>query len=318
MAQPLRGIIPPLATPLTPQGELDEAGLARLIEHVIGGGVHGIFILGTTGEGPSLSVALRRQVIAATARHVDCRVPVLVGVTDPSLAESLALAEAAAVAGCDAIVAAPPYYFPVDQSALLGYFQSLARSATLPTVLYNMPAVTGLSIDPETVERLIDEPAIVGLKDSSGDRDYFQAVRVATRRRVDFPLLVGPEHLLAESLRAGGDGGVSGGANVFPEFFTELYDAHFCGDAARVAAAEERVQLLGAIYRVGPVTIPAIIARTKAALAARGLCGPTTAPPLAPASAEEAKAVGVIVEQLIQQTPLAASAPSPVSTGLIG
>ncbi|MCA9237250.1 MAG: dihydrodipicolinate synthase family protein [Planctomycetales bacterium] len=298
MDQPIRGIIPPMVTPLAAPDQLDEPALRRLVDHLIAGGVHGLFLLGTTGEGPSLSSALQRQVIAATARHVDRRVPILVGVTSASLADSLALAQFAADAGCEAIVAAPPYYFPIDQTALRDYYLELARSAALPTVLYNMPAVTSLTIDPETLEQLIDESAIVALKDSSGDMDYFQRARQATSRRVDFPLLIGPEHLLAESLARGGNGGVAGGANVFPEFFTEVYDAHLCGDQNRLAAAQRRVERLQAIYAVGPVSIPGVIARTKAALAARGLCQAVTAPPIAPATSAERQRVTAIIEEL--------------------
>src|SRR3954454_15133593 len=106
---PLRGIIPPLVTPLLDRDRLDHAGLERLIEHVLGGGVHGLFLLGTTGEGPSLSYRLRRELVQRTCSLVKGRIPILVGITDTSFVESVSLARYAAEVGASAVVAAPPY-----------------------------------------------------------------------------------------------------------------------------------------------------------------------------------------------------------------
>src|SRR2546426_12586467 len=111
----LTGIIPPLVTPLLARDELDVAGLVRLIEHVLAGGVSGLFILGTTGEGPSLSYRLRRELIECVCRQVKQRVPVLVGITDTAFVESVNVARASAEAGADAVVVAPPYYLPEAQ-----------------------------------------------------------------------------------------------------------------------------------------------------------------------------------------------------------
>src|SRR5262245_13092169 len=114
----LRGIIPPLITPLRDIAALDPAALERLIEHVLAGGVSGLFILGTTGEAPSLSGRLRRELIERVCRQVQLRVPVLVGVTDTSLAETLSLARHAAEAGAQAVVTSAPYYFAPSQLEL--------------------------------------------------------------------------------------------------------------------------------------------------------------------------------------------------------
>ncbi len=115
----IRGIIPPLVTPLRERDMLDVAGLERLIEHVLSGGVHGLFVLGTTGEGPSLSYRLRREVISRTCRQVANRVPVLVGITDTAFVESVHLSQHAAEAGARAVVTSAPYYFPAGQPELL-------------------------------------------------------------------------------------------------------------------------------------------------------------------------------------------------------
>ena len=108
LPQPLRGVIPPLATPLSEHDVLDVDGVDRLVEHVLAGGVHGLFVLGTTGEGPSLSYKLRQELIERVCERVNGRVPVLVGITDSSLAEAVQMANLAADSGAQAVVAAPP------------------------------------------------------------------------------------------------------------------------------------------------------------------------------------------------------------------
>src|SRR5437867_968915 len=112
MNLPLTGIVPPLVTPLRDRDALDLAGLEKLIEHVLGGGVSGLFVLGTTGEGPSLSYRLRRELVERVCKQVNRRVPVLVGITDTAFVESVNVARASADAGADGLVVAPPYYLP--------------------------------------------------------------------------------------------------------------------------------------------------------------------------------------------------------------
>ncbi|MBT7899306.1 MAG: dihydrodipicolinate synthase family protein, partial [Candidatus Marinimicrobia bacterium] len=125
--QDLHGIIPPLVTPMTDDGHLDNYGLERLIEHVINGGVHGIFILGTTGEGPSLSYDLRRSMIAKTSVLMKKRVPLLVGITDTSIDESIDLANISKLNGANAVVVAPPYYFNMGQKEFIDYIKHLSN-----------------------------------------------------------------------------------------------------------------------------------------------------------------------------------------------
>jgi 4-hydroxy-tetrahydrodipicolinate synthase len=163
------GIIPPLVSPLLARDELDQRGLDRLIEHVLAGGVHGLFLLGTTGEAPSLSYRLRRELIDRAIATVAGRVPVLVGITDTSFVESVRLAEHAANAGAKALVLSTPYYFPAGQTELTGYVENLVPQLPLPLVLYNMPSLTKVWFDFETLQKLTALPQIVGLKDSSGD-----------------------------------------------------------------------------------------------------------------------------------------------------
>lgn len=172
-----------MITPLQDRDVLDVAGLERLIEHILAGGVHGLFILGTTGEAPSLSYRLRRELIERTCRQVRERVPVLVGVTDTAFVESVNLARHAADAGAAAVVLAPPYYFPAGQDELVEYVQHLVAELPLPVFLYNMPMMTKVVIEPDTIRRLRDQPRIMGVKDSSGDLAYFDQLLAVARAR---------------------------------------------------------------------------------------------------------------------------------------
>ena len=275
---PLRGIVPPMVTPLRDYDTLDVDGLEQLIEHILAGGVHALFILGTTGEAPSLSYRLRRELIERACRQVQGRVPVLVGVTDTSVVETVTLAGCAADAGVSAVVLATPYYFPAGQTELLDYLRRLVPRLPLPLLLYNMPMMTKVPFEPQTVRQALEMPGIVGLKDSSGDMDYFREIRQITRDRPDWSLLVGPEHLLAEAIQAGGTGGVSGGANLFPRLFVELYEAASAGDTSRVEALQQQVLGLGRIYTVGHYA-SAVIKGLKCALSLMGICDDTMAEP---------------------------------------
>ena len=212
LTYPIRGIVPPIVTPLVDQQQLDTPGLERLIERILSGGVAGVFVVGTTGEGPSLRHELRHQMVELVCDQVAGRVPVYVGITDTSFDESVELAERAYAAGAAAVVVAPPYYLPMSQPELIHYTQRLADACSLPMLLYNMPGCTKVWFEPATVRQLSDHPRIVGLKDSGGDLDYLEKTVQLCRHRPDFSILVGPEELLLQAMRRGAHGGVHGGA----------------------------------------------------------------------------------------------------------
>lgn len=273
MARPrFRGIVPPLATPLLDRDTLDVGGLERLIEHVLAGGVHGLFVLGTTGEGPMLTQAVRRAVVEKTLQQVGSRVPVLVGITDTVLADSLALAGFAAEQGAAAVVAAPPYYFPVGQEPLERWARAVAASVPLPLVLYNMPEMVKVVLAVDTVRRLADQPGIVGIKDSGGDLEVFAGYAGVVRDvRPDWSLLIGPEEMLPEAHALGGHGGVCGGANVAPGVFVGLQAALEAGDGPRATALVQQVRTIGRLYGVS--TQPGrVVVGVKAALRDLGIC----------------------------------------------
>lgn len=282
------GIIPPMATPLESYDTLDVAGLEALVEHVLSGGPQGLFILGTTGEGPALGYGLRRDLIARVCRRVGTRVPVLVGITDSSYAESLRMAEHAAVSGAAAVVIAPPFYFPPTQSDLLRLIESLARDIDLPIFLYNMPALTKVQFDPETVERAAAIPKVLGLKDSSGDIGYLRAVLgVVKDRHPQFTVLVGPEHLLADALLMGAHGGVPGGANIFPDLPTQLYQLFLDGREAEMRQAQQQMIEIGERIWASGESDSGALPRLKCALSLLGLCSDLPAFPAQRVSPQE-------------------------------
>ncbi|HEV2323370.1 MAG TPA: dihydrodipicolinate synthase family protein [Terracidiphilus sp.] len=284
---PVHGIIPPMATPLAGPDELDVAGLGRLIEHILQGGVHGLFILGTTGEGPALSYRLRRELIQRTCSQVAGRVPVLVGVTDSAYPEMLQMTECAAASGANAIVVAPPFYFPLSQSDLLRLVEGLASHSVLPLYLYNQPELTKMTFTPETVERASAIPKVAGIKDSSGDMDYLNAVLGRMRGHPEFAVLVGPEHLLHEALRNGANGGVPGGANIFPDLPVRLYQAFNDGDDSLARKLQELMVTVGRPIWECSEAGPGYLRRLKCALSLLGLCMANPAWPCVESAPEE-------------------------------
>lgn len=276
---PLKGIIPPMATPLSGRNTLDDAGLERLIEHVLGGGVHGLFVLGTTGEAPGLSEQTKRLVVERTLKQVDGRVPVLVGVTDTSLEDSLSLARHAAECSADAVVIAPPPYFPVNQEDLRRYLTAFTAESPLPVMLYNIPSHARNPIALETVAALIELPNIIGLKDSAGDMlQYGRFIRLLADRP-DLTLLMGPEELLAESVLMGGHGGICGGANLVPSLYVELYEAALTGDMRLIHKLQHRVlRISESLYQVGPPP-SGYLTGLKCALSCLGICSDQLAEP---------------------------------------
>jgi dihydrodipicolinate synthase/N-acetylneuraminate lyase len=293
-----QGIVPPLVTPLITADALDVEGLERLVEHVVAGGVHGLFVLGTTGEGPSLSGPIQKELVDRVVRCVASRVPVFVGISDASLEESLTLARCAAERGAAAVVAAPPYYFPAAQEPLVRWGRELASRVPLPLLLYNMPEMTKLVLEPDTVRRLADCPAIVGIKDSGGDLGYFATLaQIVREERPDWSLFVGPELLLPEACGLGGHGGIPGGANVMPRLFVDLLAAVRAGDESRVAALRDRAKLLGKLYEVGMMP-GRIVVGIKAALAAMGICRDGVASSFEQFDAGQRQKVAAILEAL--------------------
>lgn len=277
---PLHGVIPPLVTPLTAGDQLDLLHLEKLIDYQMTAGVHGFFLLGTTGEGPSLSHAVKRELVTNTTRLVAGRVPVLVNISDTSITESVALAQHAAQCGAQALVVTCPYYFPLDQEDLWKYLQSLIQRLPLPVYLYNMPSHVKVSLGQELLQRAVQEPAIIGIKDSSGDRSYFKSLLQLGLERPEWSIMVGPEELFVDAVSWGGHGGVLGGANLYPKLLVQLFHAVRARDTVLQNTLVTRLHWFHQhVLQLVPRTNGWLIG-LKTALALQGLCEERFAEPL--------------------------------------
>ena len=267
----IKGIIPPMVTPLKDEKELDVEGCIRLTEHIVSGGVGGLFILGTTGEAQSLSHSLRSEFVGLVCKQVAGRVPVLVGISDTSIEESVALADKAWECGAAGVVAAAPYYLAPSQQEMIEYFTELADRVKLPLYLYNMPSCVKVFLEVGTVMRLAGHPNIAGLKDSSANMTYFQKLLYLLRDK-DFALYMGPEEMTAAAVMAGADGGINGGANLCPELYAEMYEAARTHDTEKVNELQQKImQISTELYGIGKYG-SSYLKGLKCALAETGLC----------------------------------------------
>ena len=292
----LRGVVTPLITPLVDRDALDVAGLERLVEHVLAGGVHGLFLLGTTGEAAALSAALHREFIRHAMRFAAGRVPILVGVSDNSVVESLDLTREVADLGATAIVLTTPSYLPVEQVEIVRYIRLFSHESPLPIILYNMPRLTSHWFSVETIRQSLQFDNVIGLKDSSGDMSYFTEVRSLLAERPDWSLFTGPETLLADAVKLGAHGCVGGGSNVWPQLLVDIYHAALENDQDRLDVLQELLLEMGKIYQFGTYAT-GVIRGIKCALEILGICSGRMADPFEPCDASQR---AVIERQLLK------------------
>ena len=293
------GLIPPMVTPLTAKRQLDKAGVKNMVRHLVDGGVDGIFLLGTTGEGPHLSYAIRRELVKETCRLVKGRVPVLVGITETDLEDALAFAKDCKAFGAAGVVAAPPYYFKLTQAECLAWYTELADRSPLPVVVYDMPAHTDTVIEPATIVKLAAHRNIVAMKDSSSVIALFNKFRLALEPfKSKFSLFMGPDEAMGEAVMLGADGGVCTGANLWPRAFKEMYLAAKAGDVGKVRRLQRFTTMSSyLLYGLGSGQI-GFLKGVKAALAEMGLVQNVLAAPFAPFSGKELAPVKAAVKQL--------------------
>jgi len=287
----LHGIVPPLISPLDDAGAPDAGAMAALVDHVVGAGCTGLFMLGGCGEGAWLTPAQRGVVVQAAVRAATGRVPVLAGVMLPATGPAVEAARQAAGEGADALVVGSPYYFGVDASAQERHIEAVLAATSLPALLYNIPQCTHHVLPPGTVRRLARDARVLGIKDSAGDFEAFQKLLAIKQERAGFRVLQGHESLGAASLLQGGDGMVPGLANVAPALFVELQAAADRGAAADCARLQQRISALAEVYRQGPW-----LSALKAACAMLGLGNGRPAPPLVAAAPADRDAVRALVE----------------------
>lgn len=261
--------ITPAVTPLTEDGKLDREGLEALYEHLIRGGVDGILTLGSIGEFFALGDELKRELITEAVRIVGGRVPLLVGTGDTVFERTVALSHFALDAGADAVVIVPPYYFSLQGESVEEYYDAVCGAVDGKIYLYNFPDRTGYEIPVETVRRLaLRHPNIAGIKDTISGMDHTRKLIKAVKPvRPEFEIYSGFDDNFAHNVLSGGDGCIAGLSNLAPELCHAWAQAVNCGDFARSAECQRKIDRLMDIYRVGSPFVPFI----KCALALRGV-----------------------------------------------
>jgi 4-hydroxy-tetrahydrodipicolinate synthase len=248
-ADALHGIVPALITPLDDSGRVDEWSVQTLVDFQVGAGVHGLLVLGSTGEGPLMPVDEKLRLVRATVAAVRGRLPVMVGIAHSSPAESAAFARQAHAAGANALVTTPPFYFLSSQNELVSYFRELSGRVDLPLITYDVPSAVKTKLAAATVRTLAEDGLIIGIKDSSGDLAGFRDMLIATQHLPGFRALTGSEHYVDAAMLVGGHGGVLGLGSVIPATYVAIYDAVIAGDWARAGMLQKQaIAVLQMIY----------------------------------------------------------------------
>lgn len=247
----LKGIVPPVVTPIDADGNVDGGSLNRLVEHLLAGGVHGLFVLGSSGEAASLDAGERAAVVRTVVRAAAGRVPVLVGVIDTSTRRVFEYVEMAGTLGADAVVALATYYYRTNQTEMVELFRAVARRSLLPVVAYNLPQIVGVSMEAATVAQLAREGTIRGIKDSSPDISVTREMVMAVRDVPGFSVLTGLELAVDVALAMGIAGAVPGLANVAPRQYVDIYDHVRLGQFEQARVTQERLITLYDITRQG-------------------------------------------------------------------
>ncbi len=237
----LHGIIPPVVTPMTADQELDLHGLRKHIDFMLSKGVHGIFVLGTTGEFYALDEREKQEVTAAAVAHCKGRTPVYVGTGAETTREVVRITKMAEKEGADGVSVIAPYFIKPSQAELVDHFKRVAESTKLPVVLYNNPATCGgLSIEPETCAKLAEVPNIIGIKDSSGDlQNTIEIIRSTPRDR--FAVLNGRDTLILAALQFGAQGAIPASCNIAPDLCVGIYEAFAKGDIEAAKSLQSRL-----------------------------------------------------------------------------
>jgi 4-hydroxy-tetrahydrodipicolinate synthase len=283
----IRGIIPPVATPMQANEDLDLPRFRWFLDHLINAGVHGVFVLGTNSEFYALDENEKQQVIATAVDHVRGRVPVWAGTGAETTREAIRLTRMAEKEGADGVSVITPYFVLPSQQEIFDHYRRIAEATRLPVVLYNNPATCGgVKIDVETVARLAEIPNILGVKDSSGDlQNTNEYLRVVPER---FSVLQGRDTLIYQALMFGARGAIPATGNVAPRLLVDIYESFVRGDHAAAKAAQIRLSPIRLSLNLG--TAPGGV---KAALALMGMSiGPSRSPinPLPPDKQAKMKA----------------------------
>jgi 4-hydroxy-2-oxoglutarate aldolase len=293
----LRGILLPFPTPFNAAGEIDAPALRANLERWNGAGIVGYAGLGSTGERVHLNEREYLQVIEIARESVPRDLAFIVGAGQQSTRASIEEVARAAGAGADAVLVITPHFYrsAITQPALLDHYRAIADAAKVPVILYSMPALTGIKIEPETIARLSEHPNIAGVKDSSADIEGFkETVRLCAD---SFAIVTGNGTVLRDALIAGACGGILAVGCVVPEICVEIFQSQKAGHDEQAAKLQAKLTPLAAA-----VTTKFGIGGLKAALELNGYAGGVVRAPLRAPDAEARAEIARLVNEMKEAT----------------
>lgn len=307
-----RGVFPAVPTPFGASREVDEAALERIVNHLIKGGVHGLWVMGSGSALPCLTPSQRSRALAAIVRANRGRLPILAGVSDTSLDQAIAHAHEAETLGVDAIFSIAPYYYTLDARDIRSYFERLASASPLPMVIYHNPFNSKIALDCDLIAALADHDRIVGVKDSSCSLGFHLELLNRFGKRKDFHVFQGDDSAMAAGTWHGAAGFVAATPLIAPALAVGLYNAARAGDAAAVRVLQSRcTDLLGIFTSVRPGSNDSnFLAGQCAALAALGLCENIPPKPVRPYTKIEMNKV----RRILARNAVTRSRPAPTRT----
>lgn len=279
------GVVVPMVTPVTPTGMLDKPAVERIIKSFVEAGVSPL-LMGTTGEGNSVSTSDGQELIATAVKAAEGKITIYAGLTGTSFIEQLRQAGYYSASGADVIVATLPSYYSLTPEQMENYYKTLADSIKGPLMLYNIAATTHMSIPVDVVERLSKHPNIVGLKDSERDLERMEKCIEIARDNDEFTYFCGWAAQSAHSLELGGDGIVPSTGNFVPGMFRKLYDAAEAGDMETANRLQDETNEIAKLYQAGR-TLGQSLTALKVMMQTRGLCTPDMLMPLTRLSEQE-------------------------------
>jgi 4-hydroxy-tetrahydrodipicolinate synthase len=285
----LEGIWTPIPTPLTKHGKIDTEATRRLVDFHIEAGIDGLLPLGTSGEFALLQREERNLLVKTVVGQANHRVPVVAGVSDPSIENVVELSKDAKEAGADAVIATPPYYFTTTDEGHYDHFKTISEAIDLPLMIYNIPEWTHSFVTPDTVQRLTDEKLVVGMKYT--EYNFLNLLRFLKTSRNKIAIFAGSDAMAYSNLEFGGAGAIIGSANVAPKLASKIFDDYKQGRLSEARESQEK--LLPVIMALGVGKYPAAL---KEAMSLIGMPVGPLKEPLQQLSTVEKRTVAVFLE----------------------
>lgn len=276
-----RGVIPAMITPLTKDGKFNEAATRKLVDFLIDGGVHGLFIVGTTGEFYGFNLEEKRHIFQVVMDQNKGRVPIYAGTNAITTKETVEITQMAEECKVDCVSILTPLFIKPNQKELFQHYKTVAENTSLPIVIYNNPPKTGVNMEASTIAKLADIPNIVGAKESSGDMTLVGEYIRLTQGK-DFSVLVGRDTMIYSSLVYGATGAIASCANVAPRLCASIYDKYMAGDMEGALKAQYQLAPLRIAFKYG--SFPSVI---KESLELLGIEAGPCMQPCGPLSDEE-------------------------------